>query len=392
MNFIKHIAHNLYNIPGWQTNRHLVVIESDDWGAIRMPSKEVYNQFLKEGIRVDNDPYCRYDSLATKEDLEVLFEALQSVKDKNGRSAVLTADTVVANPDFEKIRKSGFREYFYEPITTTMNNSPNHTNVFDIWKEGIDAGIFRPQFHGREHLNVKKWLHVLREGKDPITRRAFELGTFGLTSKVSDEIKGTYMGAFDSALEGDIQEYTKIIKEGLDLFEKLFGYRSRSFIATTYTWHPLIENSLKENGIDFLQGLVTQHIPVDDGHNYFYKRTNFQGKSSASQLIYLMRNCFFEPSQFNNYHNAVDECLSRIRTAFRWKKAAVICSHRLNFIGNIDSSNRDRNIHLFTKLLNEIVKRWPDVEFVSSDELGSIIMNTRLGFRFNINTTTYPFK
>lgn len=392
MNFIKHIAHNLYNIPGWQTNRHLVVIESDDWGAIRMPSKEVYNQFLKEGIRVDNDPYCRYDSLATKEDLEVLFEALQSVKDKNGRPAVLTADTVVANPDFEKIRKSGFREYFYEPITTTMNNSPNHTNVFDIWKEGIDAGIFRPQFHGREHLNVKKWLHVLREGKDPITRRAFELGTFGLTSKVSDEIKGTYMGAFDSALEGDIQEYTKIIKEGLDLFEKLFGYRSRSFIATTYTWHPLIENSLKENGIDFLQGLVTQHIPVDDGHNYFYKRTNFQGKSSASQLIYLMRNCFFEPSQFNNYHNAVDECLSRIRTAFRWKKAAVICSHRLNFIGNIDSSNRDRNIHLFTKLLNEIVKRWPDVEFVSSDELGSIIMNTRLGFRFNINTTTYPFK
>ena len=389
---IRKIVHNLYNIPGWRTNRHLVVIESDDWGAIRMPSREVYEQFLKEGIRVDNDPYCRYDSLATKDDLEILFEALQSVKDKNGKPAVLTADAVVANPDFEKIKESDFQEYYFEPITTTMNKSPNHTNVFDIWKAGIGAGIFHPQFHGREHLNVKKWLRVLREGKDPITRRAFELGTFGLTSKVSPGIQGTYMGAFDSALEEDIQEYAKIIKEGLDLFEKLFGYRSRSFIATTYTWHPLIENSLKENGIDFLQGLVTQHIPVDDGHNYFYKRTNFQGKSSASQLIYLMRNCFFEPSQFNNYHNAVDECLSRIRTAFRWKKAAVICSHRLNFIGNIDSSNRDRNIHLFTKLLNEIVKRWPDVEFVSSDELGSIIMNTRLGFRFNINTTTYPFK
>ena len=57
-----------------------------------MPSKEVYEQFLKEGIRVDNDPYCRYDSLATKEDLEILFEALQSVKDKNGKPAVLTAD------------------------------------------------------------------------------------------------------------------------------------------------------------------------------------------------------------------------------------------------------------------------------------------------------------
>ena len=35
------ISHNLLNIPGWRTKRKLVVIESDDWGAIRMPSKEI---------------------------------------------------------------------------------------------------------------------------------------------------------------------------------------------------------------------------------------------------------------------------------------------------------------------------------------------------------------
>lgn len=52
----------------------------------------------------------------------------------------------------------------------------------------------------------------------------------------------------------------------------------------------------------------------------------------------------------------VDECLSRINIAFRWGKAAVISSHRLNFIGNIDSQNRDGNLILFRKLLNGIVK------------------------------------
>lgn len=378
MKIKKFIAHNIVNIPGWRTNRHLVVIESDDWGAIRMPSKEVYEQFLKEGIRVDNDPYCRYDSLATKEDLEILFEALQSVKDKNGKPAVLTADAVVANPDFEKIKESDFQEYFYEPITTTMKNSPNHTNVFDTWKAGMDAEIFHPQFHGREHLNVKKWLCVLREGKDPITRRAFELGTFGLTSKVSPEIQGTYMGAFDSALEEDIQEYAEIIHVGLDLFEKLFGYRSHSFIATTYTWHPLIEESLKENGVEFLQGLVSQRIPLDGGSKFRYQKKNYQGKESLSGLTYLMRNCFFEPTHFRDKMDVVDECLSRIKMAFRWGKAAVISSHRLNFIGSIDTTNRDKNILLFVQLLNEIVKRWPDVEFVSSDELGGIIKGTKL--------------
>lgn len=29
------------NLPGWHTRRKIVVIESDDWGSIRMPSKEV---------------------------------------------------------------------------------------------------------------------------------------------------------------------------------------------------------------------------------------------------------------------------------------------------------------------------------------------------------------
>lgn len=369
----RNIIHNLVNIPGWHTDRHLVVIESDDWGSIRMPSREVYEQFLREGIRVDRDPYCRYDNLATKEDLEILFDALCSVRDKNGRPAVLTADAVVANPDFKKIKDSGFQKYYYEPITVTMSNSPEHTGVFEMWKEGMEAGVFHPQFHGREHLNVNKWLNVLRMGKDQVTRRAFELGTFGLTVKVSPLIQGNYMGAFDSALKEDIKEYGDIICDGLNLFESLFGYRSLSFIATTYTWSPLIEPYLKNSGIEYLQGLVSQHVPNDNGQNFYYKKNNFQGMRSKAGLIYLMRNCFFEPTEYGCEHDWVDECLSRIRFAFRWKKAAVICSHRLNFIGNLDSRNRDKNLKLFRKLLERIVRCWPNVEFVSSDELGRII-------------------
>src|SRR5665648_998167 len=92
----QHFTRNLLNIPGWRTNRRIVVIESDDWGSVRMPSIEVYEKFLKAGIRVDKDPYCRYDSLATKDDLEALFEVLSSVMDSTGRRAVLTANSVVA--------------------------------------------------------------------------------------------------------------------------------------------------------------------------------------------------------------------------------------------------------------------------------------------------------
>lgn len=365
------LFHNLLLIPGWHTRRHIVVIESDDWGAIRMPSREVYEQFLKEGIAVDKDPYCRYDRLATKHDLEHLFEVLDSVRDKNGNPAVLTANAVVANPVFDKIAETGFREYSYEPFTETLNRSPEHAGAWEMWQQGMKEGLFRPQFHGREHLNVKKWLNMLREGH-PSTLRAFKLQCYGLTSSVDPSIKRNYMGAFNSGLKDDIENYGILLKEGLDLFEQLFNYRSKSFIATTYTWNPGIEPYLVEGGVRYIQGLVTQKIPLDDDTTIQFVKKGYQGTKTRYGLIRLMRNCFFEPSQTLG-EDCVNECLHRIELAFRWRKAAVICAHRLNFIGSIDPNNTDRNLPMFRQLLTEIVKRWPDVEFMSSDQLGEII-------------------
>ena len=361
---------DLYNMFGWRTNRHLIVIESDDWGSVRMPSKEVYDEFLRNGVRVDKDPYCRYDSLATSFDLERLFEALNSVKDKNGRPAVVTANTLSANPVFEKIAGSDFNEYYYEPFTETLKNSPSHSDSFCLWQQGMREGVFHPQCHGREHLNVKKWLSALRE-KHPSTLLAFQLGTWGLTSQTDASIDTYYMGAFDSGLEDDLAEYETIITEGLEIFKSVFGYPSKSFIATTYTWHPRIEPVLVRNGVKYIQSTVAQKIPIDD-KKIIVRRRCFQGSKSKAGLVRLMRNCYFEPSLKPGF-DWIGDCMNRIENAFKWKKAANICAHRVNFIGSIDSSNTDRNIPLFVELLKQIVKKWPDVEFVTSDQLGDII-------------------
>lgn len=361
----------LYNIPGWHTKRHLVVIESDDWGSVRTPSKEVYDELLRKGIRMDKDPYCKYDNLATKEDLANLFEVLSSVKDMNGNPAVFTANAVVANPVFDKIRESDFSTYFYEPFTVTLKRDAEHSDAFEMWMQGMNSGLFHPQFHGREHLNVKKWLGVLRDGES-VTRDAFDLGTFGLTANVDASIKEYYMGAFNSGLDEDVKSYNEILTEGLDMFEKIFGYRSKSFIATTYEWSPKIEPCLVSNGVLYLQGAVAQKIPLDDDTTVKIVKRGFQGTKTKSGMIRLMRNCFFEPSTKPGF-DFVDDCLNRIRIAFKWGKAANICSHRVNYIGSIHSENTDRNLPELQRLLKEIVKRWPDVEFVTSDQLGDII-------------------
>lgn len=367
------LTRNLLNIPGWRTSRKIVVLESDDWGSVRMPSKEVYDKFLFYGIRVDKDPYCRYDSLATSEDLEALFEVLTSVKDMNGRHALLTANTVIANPDFEQIRGSGFSHYFYEPFTETLKRSPITADSFEIWKQGMQSGIFHPQFHGREHLNVKKWIQRL-QSDDYMTRLAFDLGTFGLTPAVDARIRDRYTGAFNSGLNKDIEYYNLILKEGLNLFEDVFGYRSLSFIPTTYTWSPKIEPELLANGVRFLQGMAHQKIPLDDDTTFNYKKNNFTGFRSTAGLVYITRNAYFEPAQ-NPGFDWVGDCLNRVEISFRWHKPAVISMHRLNVIGAIDVNNRKVNLRLLKSLLGKLTKRWPDIEFMSSDKLGNLISN-----------------
>ena len=62
-----------------------------------------------------------------------------------------------------------------------------------------------------------------------------------------------------------------------------------------------------------------------------------------------------------------------IAAAFRWHKPATISAHRLNFIGSLDKNNRDRNLNLFDSLLTDIQKNWPDVEFLSSVDLGHLM-------------------
>ena len=101
-NILQSFGRNLIYLPGFRTKRKIIVIESDDWGSIRMASKEAYNILLNSGYPVDQSTYNKNDALESNEDLEMLFEVLSSVKDKNGNSAIITANTIVANPDFEK--------------------------------------------------------------------------------------------------------------------------------------------------------------------------------------------------------------------------------------------------------------------------------------------------
>lgn len=377
-NLKQKLSRFIVNLPGWRTNRKIVVIESDDWGSIRMPSKEVYETLLHKGIRVDKCHYNKYDSLESEEDLESLFETLLELKDKNNNHPKITANTIVANPDFKKIKNSGFSKYFYEPFTKTFERYPKHAKSFNLIKQGIDEGIYIPQFHGREHLNVSRWMKALQSGSEE-TMIAFDKELFGISTTITTEKRESYLAALDFDDESELVLQNQTIKEGLELFEQIFGFRSKTFIAANYIWHPSVEMRLHQYGVIAFQG-GNFHIIPDGKFNRRLKRHHL-GESNEIGQIYLTRNAFFEPSE-NNKTDWVGSCLKEIELAFLMGKPAIISSHRVNFIGFIDVKNRINNLLKFKELLTKILSKWPDVEFMSSDQLALQIIQRNQGHEY----------
>ena len=362
---------NLSNLPGWSTNRKIIVIESDDWGAIRMSSDKAYKQLYSKGVKAcsdDEERYLRNDGLASENDLSGLFEVVAGVKDKNANPAVFTAVSVVANPVFEKIKENEFHEYFYEPFTETLKRYPQHVRSFELWKEGKEKRLFVPQFHGREHLNVYNWLKALQSGeKDTLT--AFEHSVYGITPR--NPINSiSYQAAFDFEDIAEVEYQKTVIKEGLQLFEQIHGYKATFFVPTNGPFNNSLEETTTKMGIRYMGAAKIQSEPIGQGK--FKKHFHYLGQKNKFGQHYMTRNCFFEPSS-NLKSDWVDACINDINIAFRWHKPAVISSHRVNYIGWLNSANRDIGLSQLKVLLTRIVKKWPDVEFMTSDQLGELI-------------------
>lgn len=362
-NYLKSFASaTAINRKGKYVNEKLVIIESDDWGAIRTPSKQALDLFEAKGFDIKNSIY-KYDSLESHDDLENLFEVLSSSKGSDGKYAVVTANTIMANPDFEKIKANNYQHYFWEPFTTTFNRYPKHQNNFQLCQQGIRNGLFRPQFHGREHLNINRWMRALQT-EDKKVMVAFEQQT-----TYSGKEDYSFMEAYDWDKQEEVEMHKAIIKEGLQLFESFFGYRSKSFIAPCYNWDSQLEPLLAEQGIEWIQGLRSQLQPTGVFDQYTSIKHSFGQEEKG--IRYNVRNCFFEPSMLPQ-KDWVNSCLAQIQSAFLFSKPAVICSHRINFVGFINEKNGERGLKDLDTLLKAIVKKWPDVRFISTDELTNI--------------------
>lgn len=362
------LSKNLSNIPGWRTGRKLVVIESDDWGSVRMPSLAAFEAMSKAGLDMDSEDFGRYnqnDTLATREDLAALFEVLSKHVDRNGANPVITAVAVVANPDFDKIRENGFSSYVYEPFPVTLDRY-GHTGAFSLWKEGLGKGLFVPQFHGREHLNVAAWMRALQSGEKEV-RLAFDHGCWGYNNKHKHGLR--YQAAFDLEFAEDLKVQAEVISSGLALFEQLFGYKATFFVPPNGPYNNSLDEAAAAAGVKYMSSPKLQLEVLGEGKTR--RCFHYMGQKNKYGQYYITRNCVFEPNIGGK--DWVDSCMNEINIAFAWGKPAVISSHRVNYIGALNPGNRVNGLSQLDSLLKRIRAKWPEVEFVTSSRLGELI-------------------
>lgn len=79
---------------------------------------------------------------------------------------------------------------------------------------------------------------------------------------------------------------------------------------------------------------------------------HYLGKKNIFGQTYLTRNINFEPSSSSDT-NLLKNALKGIDASFKLNKPAILCSHRVNFIGSIVEKNRKNNLFLLDLLFKE---------------------------------------
>lgn len=338
---------------------------------MRLNSKEAREKLDQAGLKV-HSRFDAFDTLETREDLEQLYDVLSSVKDANGKPAVFTPFALPCNIDFERMADEDYQAYYYEnlPITfekLSAQQPQAYEGTWQLWQEGLNKGLLQPQFHGREHFNLKVFEEKLKRRDHDIIMALQTHSYTSIEQQESSNIEWTAAFSFNKTEE--LKRLAAILQSGLDAFESVFGYRANGFTPPAQHFHPDLYSVIYQFGIRGIDRpfLFKQH-QGEGKYTWNWESTRMDKKA---ELVKWIRNVVFEPS--NSEESQVEKAMRQIETAFRWKKPAIISSHRVNFCGHIDPKNRSKGLNSLRELLKKIVTRWPDVEFIGIGEFVRII-------------------
>lgn len=300
-----------------------VVLESDDWGLCAWAPDEQAFRIMADTPAWRTPPGRIYgrSTLESADDVARLAETLLEFRGADGVAPVWQANTVMASPDFARLRAPLF-ECETLPLVFFPDFPPRwqRPGLWDQVQRAIEAGVWWPELHGLVHLPQSAWLRALRRGAAD-ARRAH-----GQECLVC--------AAVEAAAEYDPSEPAETRRRCLELaverFRQRLGRSPASLCPPDYRWDGQLEADAESLGITLLQGKAEQAgHPFPQLRHWLYR---YRWPDVHGRRFFLPPRIAFEPrGQSTNGRLGVGAAHSSVRAAWSRGQPAVVSSHRVNY-------------------------------------------------------------
>jgi hypothetical protein len=343
VNYVDRVKTTVAGLRLSAPTRPIVIIQSDDWGRVGVPSIDALERLKSRNIDVGKDPWDYY-GLETEEDVIKLGDVLAAVRDRDGRSACLTANFIMANADLRAMRAQAYREFRWIGIADGFP-APWTEKLFAVYLANIERKVFYPGLHGFTHFNIPGMLRALSDssGRGELTRILAEEDIPYLASLTPEYnfallTRGQGGGFLDEA------EQAEWIEQGVALFRQGFGFSPRTTCAPGYNANTTTFRIWHGAGIDVVQ-------TSDD-----------RGLAMNGSISVLNRNVHFEPALHPDA--ALESALSQAHSAIARGRPIVISTHSINYISrHLGRAQQSRA--MLRELLSSLLRRFPNLRFAS---------------------------
>jgi len=331
---ILHSRHGI--VASWREpvlRRPVLIIESDDWGAGPVEQASAISE---------------------------IAGMLATFSDSDKRRPVMTLGIVLATADGEKTIATG-------SYHRALISRHTHGALLEAIKSGVEAGVFSIQLHGMEHFWPPALMTVSKT--DDAVMAWLKAAPASLTEDLPSPLQSRWIDA--SELPSRPLSKTTVqhaAREEVDIFQEIF--RNIPFVAVppTFIWNEEVENAWAAAGVEVIVTPGARFESRDGkGRPAGSKGPIYNGQSGEHNIIYLVRDVYFEPS----LGHTASQTFDALRAKARLGRPALLETHRFNFLGSAEK--KDRSLAELGELLQMAVNNYTDLAFLSSEKLAMIL-------------------
>ncbi len=329
----------------------VLILESDDWG---------------------------YGPVEQVQRLDRVVELLARFRDSRGSHPVMTLGVVLAGPDTDRIRADGCRTYHRVTLA-----DPRLMPVRDAMLRGVARGVFALQLHGMEHYWPACLMHAASADeklRDWLTRSGFPC-----TEALPSPLQSRWIDVTTLPSKPlPVAQVAAAATEEVQTFTAVFGVAPEVVVPATFVWTDAVESAWADAGprVVVTPGLRNESRDAK-GRVVAGEHTYFNAATGPDGVLYMVRDCYFEPS-FGHTHLSAIQSLQRNSRAGR---PTLLEIHRVNFFE--EERPTQRAFDEVNRLLDAACAQFADIRFMGTAELArhyrdqSDLVETRIGARIH---------